>query len=322
MASSIGIKSRCFFLMVLFVFTVSCGRMDLYQNLTEEETNEILVLLSQNGIKASKKKVIEQNESSYTVQVREADLVKARHLLVQQSLPRRKELGLTGVYKEKGLIPTPDEQKARFLLALKGEIINSLERVPDIVDADVVLNVPQKDEFADVEKQKFQRPTASVVVRVKPSSQGVETISESKIQQFVANSVEGMNPRDVTVIISYIMPDEKAMRPGDVKTLAPEGFPGVSGQKPEMKPEIKDELIGLRLDAQSKGKLKIYLLIFFVLLTLVSAGLIVAIVKASRLRQTLASFQGSMTNYPSIDGQVVDEAPPRLPGGQGPPEEL
>jgi hypothetical protein len=29
-----------------------------------------------------------------------------------------------GVYKEKGLIPTPDEQKARFLLALKGEIIN------------------------------------------------------------------------------------------------------------------------------------------------------------------------------------------------------
>ena len=101
-------------LCLVVMLLASCGRIELYQNLTEEEANEILVLLSENNIRATKKKVIVQNETSYSIDVREADMVKSRSLLLQHNLPRRKELGLTGVYKEKGLIPTPDEQKARY----------------------------------------------------------------------------------------------------------------------------------------------------------------------------------------------------------------
>ena len=311
------IKIVCVAMLVFFL--CGCGRVELYQDLTEEETNEILVLLAENNIKAGKKKITIQNEVSYTVDVREADMAKARSLLMQHNLPRRKELGLTGVYKDKGLIPTPDEQKARFLLALKGEIINSLERVPQIVDADVVLNVPTKDEFASADKQKMERPTASVVIRVKPDAPGVESITEAKIQQFVANTVEGMNPRDITVIISYITSEEKTARPGDVKSLGTELGPRqvqLDEKKYVSGAEVpSDELVGLKLDAESKGRLKVYLLVFFLILVILSLALIVVIIQGSRMRRTLSALSGPAGDHPAIEGQVIEEGPPKLGGG-------
>ena len=157
----------------------------MYHGLSEEDANEILVVLQEEGIQAQKEKEVQFD-----------DLPLARSLLVAKNLPRQKELGLGGVYKEKGLIPTSDEQKARFLLALKGEIINSLEKLPEVIDADIVLNVPIKEEFNRGEKK---RPTASVVIKAMLPPNTQSSLSEMKIQEFVANSVEELAPRDVTV---------------------------------------------------------------------------------------------------------------------------
>jgi len=300
------------------LFLSSCGRIELYQNLSEEEANEILVLLSENGIRPTKKKVVVQNETSYAIEVREADMVKARSLLVQHNLPRRKELGLTGVYKEKGLIPTPDEQKARFLLALKGEIINSLRRIPQVIDADVVLNVPARNEFAGPEEQKLQRPTASVVVKIKPETVGTDSVTEPRIQQFVANAVEGMNPRDVTVIISYLQTPDQPLKPGDVKTLptrAP-GLPPPAAVQSGKAPAVAHEVMGLKVDEESKGRLKAYMLVFFVLLIVLSSALIIMIVQGSRMRRTLAALQGPAGEHPAIEGEFMEDAPPRLEEGE------
>ncbi|MFH1829449.1 MAG: hypothetical protein ABH871_01565 [Pseudomonadota bacterium] len=309
-----------FVVVVVAIFAAGCGGVELYQNLSEEDANEILVLLSENGIKPNKKKEIRQNEVFYTIEVRESDMVKARSLLLQHNLPHRKELGLTGVYKDKGLIPTPDEQKARYLLALKGEIINSLRRIPQVVDADVVLNVPVRDEFAGAEAQHQQRPTASAVVRVKPDPSGASPISEPKIQQFVANAIEGMNPRDVTVVISYL-PVEGALRLGDVRTLGT-AKPSLGEPTAGPPPAVEYKLIGLSLDAESKDRLKIYLLIFFIILIVLSATLIIVIVQGSRMRRTLAALQGPAGEHRAIEGELLHEGPPRLEEGPPPEDEL
>ena len=301
-------------LVVVSIFAAGCGGIKLYQRLTEEDANEIMVLLSENGIKATKEEEIIQNEVSYAIEVREKDMVKARSLLLQHNLPRRKELGLTGVYKEKGLIPTPDEQKARYLLAIKGEIINSLRRIPQVVDVDVVLNLPTRDEFASAEEQQRQRPTASTVVKVKPDPMGESPITESKIQQFVSNSVEGMNPRDVAVVISYL-PVEGFGRPGDVKTLG-KTAPGLPQTGPPA--AVEHKLIGLSLDAESKDKLKVYLLLFFVVLIVLSAGLIIVIIQGARMRRTLAALQGPAGEHPALEGHILDEEQGAL---EEPPED-
>jgi type III secretion protein J len=300
--------------LMIIVILIGCGGVKLYQNLSEEDANEMLVLLNENNINASKKSETRQNEVFWSVIVGNNDVVRARELLMQHNLPRRRELGLTGVYKEKGLIPTPDEQKARYLLALKGEIINSLERIPDVVDADVVLNLPTKNEFATAEEKAKQRPTASIIIKMKPSETGTPTLTEAKVQEFVANSLEGMNPRDVTVVLTYIPAGGQAIRPGQAMTLPPKGTEAQPATPPQ--PTMDKELVGLKLDAASKERLKIYLLIFFLLLIILSTGLIISIVQGSRMRRRLADLErGGTGRHPAVEGEVMDEGPPRL--GEG-----
>ena len=165
-----------------------CQQADLHHGLEEMEADQVLNVLHQNGIKADKVKEVQGQEVSWKVSVPSRDLARARQILITHNMPRRKELGLSGVYKEKGLIPTPDEQKARYLLALKGEIINSLEKIPGVVDADVVLNIPAEDEFSELRAAE-RRPTASVVVRTEGDFIRGEEVGEGLLHDVSADDV-------------------------------------------------------------------------------------------------------------------------------------
>jgi type III secretion protein J len=296
-------------LMILTIFS-ACRKVALYHDLSEEEANDILVVLQQQGIDAEKVKEVRQNEVFWTISVDSKRISDARRLLVEHNLPHKKELGLSGVYKEKGMIPTPDEQKARYLLALKGEIINSLTKIPDVVDADVVLSVPTPDEFAKDGDKK--RPTASVIVKARPSDAMQENLSEAKIQQFVANSVENLNPRDVSVIITYVSTPKPGLMPGQSLILPTVTTQNV-GETTEDKPVTR--IAGLEVVGQSQAKLKIYLGIFLLILAVLAIALIVTVIRTSRMRQELKEYRSDSSARPSIEGRVVDERP-KLTGGR------
>ena len=307
---AVKIAVSCCCLLLLFA---ACNKRALYHDLSEGEANEILVVLQQNDISAGKIKEVRQNEVFWSIEVSEPNLSKAQAILLANNLPRKRELGLTGVYKEKGLIPTPDEQKARFLLALKGEIINSLEKLPEVVDADVVLNVPTKEEFA--KKGETERPTASVVIKAKAPESGPSQINEMKIQEFVANSVEGMAPRDVSVLLSFATPTGQAVRPGFTATLSSLGSPGVvSLEEKKRAPKEESHLMGLSVTPESKKKLKIYLVVFFLILVVLASALIVTIVQASRFRSEINNLKRDSAG--AIEAPGGTEGQRRLgPGG-------
>lgn len=295
-------------LIVLVCFT-GCRKTDLYHGLSEEEANEILVVLNSQGIDATKVQEVKQQEVFWTIQVDPKRINDAQRVLVDHNLPRKKELGLSGVYKEKGLIPTPDEQKARYLLALKGEIINSLKEIPDVVDADVVLNIPTPDEFASP-TAKEKRPTASVVVKARPTDTAQEALSEAKIQQHVANTVENLNPRDVSVIITYIAPPKRGLLPGQ-SLILPSASEQQAKQSVNERPVTR--IAGLEVVGESHGKLRVYLAVFFLILAALAVVLIFTIVRSNRIRSELKDYKGDPKQL--IEGKVVDDKP-RLGDGR------
>ncbi|MBI2501299.1 MAG: hypothetical protein HYW02_07580 [Deltaproteobacteria bacterium] len=277
---------RCLkiFIPLIFLAVLGCQKIDLHHGLTEIEVDEIMNLLHQNGIDAVKEKEVSGQEISWKVSVKAGQIHEARRFLVANNLPRRKELGLSGVYKEKGLIPTPDEQKARFLLALKGEIINSLEKIPGVVDVDVVLNVPSEDEFSELNGQQ-NRPTASVIVRIRSESDSSD-MTEGKIQRFVANAVPSLNPNDVTVIIS---------RGGGPKTTSGTLFPSTGGSSlpttdsqastrraEKSGPHV--ELLGIKIQEGSVGRMRIIFIFLLLVLVVLSAALLVSIVRFNKMK--------------------------------------
>ncbi len=280
---------KFFGLLVILAF-VGCREVDLHHNLQEIEADEILVTLHQNGIEAKKEKEMNGQDLSWKVTVGSDEMAKARQILIANNLPRKHELGLSGVYKEKGLIPTPDEQKARFLLALKGEIINSLQKIPGVVDCDVVLNVPTESEFSELDPVK-KKPTASVVVKTRNDELVAQTVTEGKIQRFVANTVPNLDPNDVTVIVTRADTGALAspiQNPGIAPTPTLPAPPVAAGEEEPgaIAPQPTDsiELAGIRMDPESVGRFKTYIIGLLSLLVAVSIFLLFNIIRLNRMR--------------------------------------
>lgn len=294
-------KKLLIVILVMLCLT-ACRKMDFYHDLSEEEANEMLVVLQREGINCTKIKAVRQNEVFWTIQVDPKRVTDAQRIISEHHLPRKRELGLSGVYKEKGLIPTPDEQKARYLLALKGEIINSLLKIPEVVDADVVLNIPTPEEFVSSTSRE-KRPTASVVIKARPTDMPQDVLTEVKIQQFVANTVENLNPRDVSVIITYIAVPRRGLLPG--QSLILPSSSDTSKSSAEEKPVTR--IAGLEVVSNSQGRLKIYLAVFFLVLAVLAAALIVTVIRTSRKRGGSKGFEDS--DKPLIEGKVVEDRP-------------
>lgn len=284
---------RLLVILTLCFFAFGCGEAALNHGLQEIEADEILVTLNQNGIQADKKREETTGQDiSWMVTVKSKDENMARQILRANNLPRKKELGLSGVYKEKGLIPTPDEQKARFLLALKGEIINSLLKIPGVVDVDVVLNVPNESEFADLDPVK-RKPTAAVVVRTRNDELVAQTVTEGKIQRFVANTVPNLDPNDVSVIVSRA---DTGAGPQAFNPPTPTGLPSAATPNPSFPDDPVDiapmavpnadnvQLAGLKLDRASVARFKFYIIGLLLLLVGVSGFLLFNIMRLNRMR--------------------------------------
>lgn len=265
-----NLKTIKFGLLLFVAAFWGCSQMPIYHDLTENDANEILVALQDRGIEAEKIREEKSQEVTWSVQVSNKDGALARKVLVENNLPRKKQLGFSGICKEKGLIPTPEEEKCRRILALKGEIINSLERIPGVIDADVVLNLPEISEFA-AETQPSKKPTASVAIRVRKTPEGME-LTEPKIQRFISNAVENLDPRDVSAIITYTQPPELALKKGPI------GSKMVS-------------IAGLSMDSSSKDNFKIYALTVLFFLIGISVALVFSLLKMTKLRREIKMYR-------------------------------
>lgn len=284
-------RSAPLWLLLAVSLLIGCQRVEVYGELDQAEAHEILVLLNHGGLAAKLVKETRQNETFYGVTVDPDDLDQARALLTEHNLPRKKKQGLADVFQQPGFIRTPQEEKARFLLAMKGEIETALEKVPDVVETHVVLNMPSQEDFAsDAEAQK---PSASVVLKVRPTEQATATLTEEKIQRFVANAVEKLDPRDVSVILTYTGAPSGGILPGQSLILPPAAQAGAAGNSAAKSGSgaaadaDTTTIAGMTMSSASVGRLKLYLGIFLALLAGLALGLIVMVVQASRMREQI-----------------------------------
>jgi type III secretory pathway lipoprotein EscJ len=159
------------------------------------------------------------------------------------------------------------------------------------------LNIPEISEFS-TETQTSKRPTASAIVKTRRDA--AYEITESRLQRFISNTVENLDPRDVSVIINFIEPPQEILNAGPV---VPGGV-GPVGMK-------LATLAGLTFEEGSVNRFKIYAAVMLVLLIGVSAALIVHVIKLTKLRQELrvSKVQGGGAELPA------GASPPLLEGG-------
>lgn len=213
--------------------------LNIVHGLTELEANEVLVVLESQGITGNKVKE-EGRVVTWAVQVPNSRSKDALRILVANKLPKARSTGLREVYPagSSGLIPTQTEEKAKFLMAMQGEIETMLKSLPGIQSATVSVVVPEKDVIRDVDTPP-PPPTASVAIVYNPED-GKKPVDEERIQKLVANAVEGLKPQNVQVVMKENRPPLLLGADGSATSPAP-----IAGEE-VLSIRVVDKKAGLR----------------------------------------------------------------------------
>jgi type III secretion protein J len=183
---------------VVTLFASACS-IELQHDLSEEDANEIYVLLQQHGINASKLKEEGGNEPRYIISTPKQDVAAAAQLLKDHSLPRPMADGLAVFKKNKGMIPTQTEERAMFIEALGGEVSNALNRIPGVLEARTIVMIPENNDLTQPEKKP--QPSAAVLIKYRPQD-GKPPVSADDVREFVSRAVPELKKENVTVLMT------------------------------------------------------------------------------------------------------------------------
>lgn len=186
---------------VVATLGVGCGSpVSIVHGLDEVEANEILVVLEAKDISGEKVKE-EGRVVTWAVEVAEIDAKDAMRILVANRLPKARSQGFPQVYPAGGggLIPTKSEEKAKYMMALQGEVERKLKSFPGVMQAHVSIVQPDKDIVRDLDTPPPQS-TASVAIVFNPVDERLAApLRDDEVQKLVAASVEDLKPANVHV---------------------------------------------------------------------------------------------------------------------------
>jgi type III secretion system YscJ/HrcJ family lipoprotein len=147
-----------------------CGcDKEIQHGLTEYEANEIMVTLANEKIPAEK--VVDahgdaKKGGAFVITVEEGLATRAMQVLLEKRLPRPHELTLREQFSSQSMIPTSQEEHARFLVAREGDIASMIEKADRVVDATVHLVMPEVNPLDP--GQDSVKARAAVFVKYQP----------------------------------------------------------------------------------------------------------------------------------------------------------
>lgn len=291
---------RYFHLGLLLLMAIGCNKsLELVTNLSEIEANEILVVLHEVKISGSKSTVVVQNKPAFSIAVSSSDFEPALKLLVENRFPREMSAGYDKVYPpgSGGLIPTKAEERAKFLMALQGEVENLIQILPGIVRVRVAVVLPDPDTLRKLNAAE-PKSSASVAVVYVPLKDGSPPIQAEGIKSLVASAIEELGPNEVTVVMTPNIPvrliDSEAEHSARTKVVSrdlpntPASFDG-GHQTVVTKRASAKEKAGVMEPEVEKARAKSELLIWlFAVLAIIGLGLgVLGLIRAMSLKSKL-----------------------------------
>ena len=167
-------------------------KVELFAALPESEANDVVGMLLQAGIPASKAAL---KEGAATVSVEEGDFSRAVALLKQHGLPRKQFQTMGDVFQQNGLVSSPTQERARMLWALGQELSSTISQIDGVLTARVQVVLPDNDMM----RREPSPSSASVFIRHSQGSQAAKLVPQ--IKSLVAGSVEGLAYDKVSVVL-------------------------------------------------------------------------------------------------------------------------
>lgn len=166
-------------------------KTEVYQGLSEPQTNAMMSVLLKNGIEPEKT----QTKAGYTLSVESDRVAQTLELMRDHNLPRENYETMGDIFAAKGMISSATEEKARMTYALSQELSETFSAIDGVLTSRVHVVL----ETQDMSTGKTTPASAAVFLRHTPDSQAPNLIP--RIQTLTANAVPGLTQDRVSVML-------------------------------------------------------------------------------------------------------------------------
>ncbi|CUS91239.1 flagellar basal-body MS-ring/collar protein FliF [Candidatus Kryptobacter tengchongensis] len=179
---------------VVFAFLISWVREPeygvLFSNLEAQDASKIIERLKERKIE------YKLEDNGRTVLVPRQNVYELRLQFAGEGLPNSSIVGYE-IFDKNNIGVSDFVQKINYKRALEGELARTILQIEGVEAVRVHIVMPEKTLFKEDQKE----PTASVILKLK---QGTRITRENvqSIAYLVANSVEGLDPKNVTILDS------------------------------------------------------------------------------------------------------------------------
>ncbi len=189
---------------LLAMLALAGCRVEVHDNLTQRDANEIAALLMFANIDAKR---IENKDGTFAVEVPEGDFAPAVQLINESGLPRPVFKSMVDVFENDRLIASPSEERARLAYAVSQELSQTVSEIDGVVSARVHLATPALDPLG----RRVSKSSASVAIHHEAtlSTEGMVP----RIKLLVSHAVDDLEYEDVLVALFPVkrtMPDRGA----------------------------------------------------------------------------------------------------------------
>ena len=176
-------------IVLLVVWTNRISYQPLYFNLSPEDAGTVIEELKDQKIPHR------LSANGRTVMVPDGKIYDLRLSLASRGIPSGGGVGFE-IFDKTDLGTTEFVQKLNYQRALQGELARTINQFAEVEQARVHITLPEKTLFLEDE----QKPTASVVVKLRNKGAALQEKQIRGIVYLVAGSVEGLEPENVTVV--------------------------------------------------------------------------------------------------------------------------
>jgi type III secretion protein J len=170
-----------------------CGKADLLSNVDESQANDIMSVLQQASLAATKKPGV---ESTWTIAIDDTSkFSQAVELLKSKGFPRTDFNDLGKVFQKSGLVSSPLEERARLMYAMAETISETLSKIPGVLTARVHVVLPENDPYAE----NSIPSSAAVFISYRAETNLEESVRE--IKYLVTNSIQGLSYDKVSIAL-------------------------------------------------------------------------------------------------------------------------
>ncbi len=179
---------------------------EIVTGIDENEANQLLVILSENNIRAKKDSIETDRGIAWNVRVKRRDFLRALQILNENNLPGEKTEGVVEIFGKKNFLPTQTAERVLEEYSQNAELSKTLEQIQGVVRARVHI-ARTLDELAGTEKPV----SAAVLINYIARDGGEKPFSTDDIRKIISGGVANLLEEKVNVVAFPVL--QRSIKP-------------------------------------------------------------------------------------------------------------